>query len=314
MKRRAFIQNTMAATALSMVPAWAKKLGISNLGIQLFSVPKYLSENFEGTIEMLAGMGYKELEFYGPYSFSEQAAKDSWAQAANMLGFSGSGLFGKSPQEIIQILTKYNLKATATHTDLDTLEKNMDALAETANMLGMKYVGLPAIPDQLRVNLDDYKKMADRFNKIGMSAKKHGLKFSYHNHGYGFAEMEGKIPVIELFDHTDPENVILEMDLFWTAAAGADPVNLLKKYKNRYQLLHIKDMTEHARFSGDGGDMTQWFALFSKMTSCGEGVLDLPLILETAKANGTKHFYVEQDMVSNPEKALKISADYLQEL
>lgn len=314
MKRRTFIQQTIAASALSLAPVWAKNLGINSLGIQLFSVPKSLSEDFEGTIEMLSSLGYRELEFYGPYTFSDQSAKDSWAQAANMLGFSGSGFYGKSSADVLNILKKNNLTATATHTDLATLENNMDALAEAANFMGMKYVGLPAIPDNLRTSLDDYKKMADRFNAIGKNAQKHGIKFSYHNHGYGFAEKEGKIPVLELFNATDPENVVLEMDLFWTTAAGADPVELLKKYKGRYQLLHIKDMTEQARFAGDGGDMTQWFSLFSKMTSCGQGVLDLPLILETAKANGAKHFYVEQDMVSNPEKALKISADYLKKL
>jgi sugar phosphate isomerase/epimerase len=50
------------------------------------------------------------------------------------------------------------------------------------------------------------------------------------------------------------------------------------------------------------------------MTSCGEGVLDLPTILTTAKQNGVEHFFVEQDTVQSPEIALKKSIDYLKSL
>jgi sugar phosphate isomerase/epimerase len=46
----------------------------------------------------------------------------------------------------------------------------------------------------------------------------------------------------------------------------------------------------------------------------GEGVLDLPKILTAAKQNGVEYFFVEQDMVQNPEIALKKSIEYLKSL
>ena len=101
------------------------------------------------------------------------------------------------------------------------------------------------------------------------------------------------------------------MDLFWTTAGGADPVTLLEKYKNRYPLMHVKDMKKKVHFSGDGGDPKQWIELFTEMTTAGNGVLDLKTIVSKAKENGVKHFIVEQDMVSEPEKALKASYNYL---
>lgn len=87
------------------------------------------------------------------------------------------------------------MTAPSTHTDLVTLQKNMGALDEAGHTVGWTYVGLPSISDDLRRNLDDYKKMAEEFNRIGADAKRHGLKFAYHNHGYGLHEMEGKIPL-----------------------------------------------------------------------------------------------------------------------
>jgi sugar phosphate isomerase/epimerase len=89
---------------------------------------------------------------------------------------------------------------------------------------------------------------------------------------------------------------------------------LLEKHKNRYHLMHIKDMKKKMHFSGHGGDPKQWIELFPNMTTAGNGVLDLKSILVKAKENGVIHFIVEQDMVDEPQKALKSSFDYLASL
>ncbi|MES1219515.1 MAG: TIM barrel protein [Bacteroidota bacterium] len=162
-----------------------------------------------------------------------------------------------------------------------------------------------------RKTLDDYKKLADAFNTIGAGAQKAGVKFAYHNHGYGLSEMDEQIPLNVILDNSDPKLVFLEMDLFWTTAGGADPVAYLEKYKNRYRLMHVKDMMKKVRFSGDGSDAQQWIELFPYMTTAGNGVLDLKTILPKAKENGVQHFIVEQDMVADPEVNLKKSVDYL---
>ncbi|HSJ68757.1 MAG TPA: sugar phosphate isomerase/epimerase [Anditalea sp.] len=312
--RRNFIKSTALVSLASLAGAhklMAMPSLLNNIGIQLFSIPQMLSEDFEGGLEMLSSIGFKEIELFGPYPFSDEKNIKQWAGAAAMLGFSGSGYFGKSRSEVKALMQKYGFKVPAMHTDMDTLSTKMPELAEAANSLGAKYVVLPSIPDEKRQNLDGYKRVAEEFNKIGEEAKKHGVRFAYHNHGYGFHEMDGKIPMDIIFDETDPKLVYFEMDLFWTTAAGADPVKLLKEHKGRYKLMHVKDMTEKKRFSGDGGDASQWFVLFPFMASAGEGVLDLPAILSTAKKNGVEHFFVEQDMVKKPEGALDKSFKYL---
>lgn len=156
--------------------------------------------------------------------------------------------------------------------------------------------------------------MAERFNAIGESAQAVGLTFAYHNHGYGIHEMEGEIPLRILLAETDPDLVAFEMDIFWTAAGGADPVALLREFPDHYQLLHIKDMQEAKTFSGDGGDASQWMELFPYMCSAGEGVMDLSGIIAAAEAGQVKHFLVEQDLVANPQVALGTSLQYLKGL
>lgn len=313
--RRDFIKKaSLGAASLYFLPYQdyiAKLKEINNIGIQLFSLPKSLDKDFVGSLKMLAEMGYKELELFGPYPFSAEVTKEGWKKATTMLGFAGSGYFGKTPQEVKAILKDNGLSSPAAHTDLETLIHHMDKLGEAAQILGHKYVVLPAIPDDKRKTLDDYKRMADTFNKIGENAKKVGLKFAYHNHGYGFKPMEGKIPFDFLMEQTDAQLVFLEMDIFWTTAAGVDPVAYLDKYANRYRLLHLKDMKEKKTFSGDGGNMGQWLELFPMMTTAGDGVMDLNAILKKAQAIGVEHYFVEQDMVQQPEIALKRSIDFL---
>lgn len=259
-------------------------------------------------------MGYQEIEMYGPYSFSTQAAQDSWNQITPLLGFKGSGFFGHTGQEVKKIMTDNGLSVPSLHTDLDTLQHGMGNLAEAAHTLGSQYVVLPAIPDDKRKTIDDYKRMADVFNTIGESAKKEGIAFAYHNHGYGLKEINGQIPLQLLLDGTNPESVFLEMDVYWTTAGGADPIAYLEAYPNQYKLLHIKDMTKSVRFSGDGGDSGQWIELFPYMTTAGSGVLKLDTIIAKAQQVGVKHFVVEQDMVADPAIALKKSHDYLASL
>jgi len=317
LNRRDFITKTSALSAAGLLfsaELFAKSPLLEKIGIQFFSLPKLLEKDLSGTLAMLSKMGYKEVELYGPYTFSAASAQQRWDAVTPSLGFKGSGYFGHTGAEMKSMLQSNGLTAPSMHTDLDTLQTGMDKLAEAARFLGAEYVILPSIPDEKRKTLDDYKKMADAFNKIGEAAKKAGVKFAYHNHGYGLKEMNGQIPLKLILDGTDPSFVFFEMDLYWTTAGGADPIALLEDYKTRYHLMHVKDMSKKVQFSGDGGDSKQWIELFPYITTAGNGVLDLKAILTKAKETGVKHFIVEQDMVAEPEVALKKSYDYLASL
>jgi len=287
---------------------------LDKIGLQLFSIPKLLEQDFEAAMKMLSGMGYKELEFYGPYPFSTKEAQDRWSSVTPSLGFSGSGYFGRTPQQVKAILDKYKLSTPSMHVDLDTLRNKMKETGEAAQLLGQSYAGLPSIPPEERTNLDGYKRIADEFNKIGEAAQQSGLKFFYHNHGYGLKEMEGKIPYDVILERTDPKLVFFEMDIYWMTAGGADLVKYLDNNPNRFKLMHIKDMSKPVRFSGDGGDPKQWIELFPYMTDAGSGVLDLKTIVSHAMKSGMEHFIVERDVVEDPNKALKRSYDYLASL
>ena len=70
-------------------------------------------------------------------------------------------------------------------------------------------------------------------------------------------------------------------------------------------MLHLKDMKELQHFSGDGGDPSQWMALFPYMTSVGDGVLDIKgIVAQGAAGSGLSILWSKQDTVANPGKKL----------
>lgn len=316
MNRRVFLKSAAAASLAGGVIAscaapsdsetaeMASVERIDRLGVGLFTIPTWLEEDFAGSLARLAEIGYKELEFYGPFSFSVQSAHDRWNAITPSLPFSGSGYFGHTAKEVREIMDANGLTSPSMHVDLDTLENNLDALAEAAQTLGQTYAGIAAIPPELRQDLDGYKRTADRFNEIGRRMAPYGMKFLYHNHGYGLVEMGGEIPMQVLLDRTEPDLVVMEMDIYWTTAGRADPIAYLREYPGHYRLMHIKDMIEIKHFEGDGGRPEEWIALFGNMSDAGAGVLDTHGILTAARASGVDHFYLERDTAAEPEKTL----------
>lgn len=319
LNRRSFIKTSATAAAVTLVaPSLMAALNsysdIKNIGLQLWSIAKELEKDFTGSLEMLAQIGYKEVELFGPYPFSTQKDKDSWKTAAAMVGFSQSGYFNHTAKEFKEILDSKGLSTNAMHVGLDTLRNNLGKTAEAAHILGQQYAGIAFIPEDERRTLDGYKRMADEFNVIGEKAKALGIRFYYHNHGYGLKEMEGKIPFDLILERTDPSLVYFEMDIFWNTAGGADPIKYFDNNPGRYKLMHVKDMTKQVRFSGDGGNPQQWVELFPYITDAGSGVLDLKAILSHAKKAGVESFIIENDVITKPKESLEKAYKYLSSL
>lgn len=318
--RRRFLASTLVAAAglAAGRRAVARTSGqaprLDRLGVGLFTIPTMLERDFAGTMKTLGGIGYREVEFFGPYPFSAPAAQARWKTVSASLAFKGSGYFGLAPKSVRAVLDANGLVSPSMHTDLESLRTRLEPMAEAAHTLGQRYVVLPSIPPAERQSLDGYRRIADEFNVIGRRAVTLGLRFAYHNHGYGLVPMDGRVPFDLVVERTDPALVDLQMDIYWFMAGGADPVGYFARYPGRFRMVHIKDMSKRVRFAGDGGDSAQWIELFPFIADAGKGVLDLPAILSAAKRSGVEHFFVERDQSPAPEETLGESYRHLSSL
>jgi sugar phosphate isomerase/epimerase len=279
--RRDFLRNsTLAGIALSM-PFKNELMAMgganNSFGIQLWSVKEALAKDTLGVLKHLSKSGYKKIE-----SFEGE-----------------KGIFwGMKNTEFKKRMDALGMKLVSSHCDTSN---NFEQKAAEAAEIGMKYLICPYKGAQK--SIDDYKKIADEFNACGEIAKKHGIKFAYHNHDYSFVPMNGIIPQDVMMNNTNKDTVDFEMDMYWTVAAGVDPLTYMEKHPGRFKLVHVKDMTKLA--NGDH-------------ESCviGKGTIDYKSLLPQIAKRGVKHMIVEQEAYTgtNELDAAKDDAAYMKTL
>ena len=133
------------------------------------------------------------------------------------------------------------------------------------------------------------------------------MSFCYHPHGYEFRPYENGTLFDYLVQHTDPEYVNFEMDVFWIKHPGQDPVALLQKYPNRFLLLHLKD-----RKPGTEGNQNGTADEESNVV-LGQGDVNIAAVIKAAKKIGIKHYFIEDESSKSVEQ-IPQSLEYLQQL
>ena len=289
MKRRNFLikSSLLSASAVAPLSMGANEFFSSTnvpsrkFGLQLYSVRNDMVKNTKLTLKNLASYGYKQLE-----------------------GYEGSkGLFwGMSNIDFKNYLSDLGMKMIASHCDqtgdLEGFRKKCDQAAE----IGVEYLICPSLSP--RKELDTFKRHAERFNKNGEIAKRSGIKFAYHNHGYTFEKIEGVYPHDILMNNTDSDIVDFELDIYWIIVAGEDPIEWFNKYPNRFTHCHVKDAMKTNKRSG-----------FESCT-LGKGMIDFKTILSHGKKRGLKHYIVEQEAYqdSTPMEAARDNVTYMRNL
>jgi sugar phosphate isomerase/epimerase len=156
-------------------------------------------------------------------------------------------------------------------------------------------------------NLENAKKAVEDFNQAGKVLKENGLTFCYHVHGFEFQPYEDGTLLDYMIKNTNPEYVSFEMDIMWVHFGGGDPVALLKKYGDRWKLMHVKDLKKGTKKDLTGGTSQE------NDVPLGTGELDIPAILKQAKKTGIKHYFIE-DESSDVMTSVPQSIAYLKSL
>ena len=232
------------------------------------------AQNHEKVLKQLADMGYTAVE------------------AAN---YGDGKLYGVSPEQFKADIEAAGLKVLSSHVtrnlnDDELKSKNFtealkwwDECIDAHKRAGMRYMVIPwcSVPKTLA----DLQTICDFYNQVGKKVAAAGMKLGYHNHSHEFQKVEGKVMEDYMIEHTDPNYLFFQMDVYWTVRGQQSPVDYFNKYPGRFVLLHIKDNSE----IGQSG-MVGFDAIFNNFDKAGaEGwVLELehgstPDILEGMK-------------------------------
>ena len=238
-------------------------------GLQLYTVRDWMEKDMQYTLKTVYAVGYREVEF--------------------------AGLFDKKADKVKYWLDKIGLKSPSSHVSYERLKANLQAVTDEAQTLGNEYIVCPDVDSRLRLDADAWKRVAADFNRIGEQIRRLGLRFAYHNHEFEWKPLPGgEIGYDILVNETDPKYVKLQLDLYWIAKAGKDPLTYFAKFPGRFPMVHVKDMT------GNG-----------TMVDVGKGVIDWGRIFAKRREAGIDHFYVEHDEPKSPFDDIKVSYDYL---
>ena len=278
--RRDFLLRSGAlAVGTALMPSFtfaggSKIKGVKDIGVQLYTFRDAMVEDAIGTLKKIAALGIKEIE-----------------SAGSNKGY----YYGLKPAEMQKVCKDLGMNLRSGHIALnDKWQKTLDDAVEA----GQEYLICSSMPSKGQT-VDNYKKVAESFNKAGEESKKRGIKFGYHNHNYEFESDNGQVLYDVLMDNTQADLVHMELDLGWVVASGNDPMDYFTRYPRRFPLWHLKDMDLVKRES----------------TEFGNGGLDIVDILNHQKESGLKFYFVEQEeYTNNPWESMEQNVAYLKKL
>jgi sugar phosphate isomerase/epimerase len=182
--------------------------------VQLYTVREALQDDLQGTLNKLAEAGYTQVE---PFAFTD---------------FPGLG----------EALAAAGLAAPTTHVHfLGESDEKIASIFDAARELGIQTVIDPHVPDERWTTAEAVDETAARLNHAAKIAAEHGVRVGYHNHAHEFVnKIDGQNALEYFVGKLDPE-VVIELDTYWVAVGGEDPVAVLKRLGDRVVALHVKD-------------------------------------------------------------------------
>ena len=256
MNRRDFLQRSAFGAALIGVGDRAQSAAhdslftmhesseqLSRIGVQLYTVREQMRASVARTLEQVARIGYKEVEF--------------------------AGYFDTPAKEIRAILDANGLTSPSAHSaDMPSIRNRLAQVIDTAAVVGHRYVICASIPRK-EMTADGYKRVAEEFNRAGEQAAKSGIKVGFHNHSDDMEPLGSTTGLDILLAGTDPKVTSHQLDLFWTVKGGKDPLDYFAQYPGRFYSVHVKDMAANGAMVDAGAGQLPFAKYFARGKSAG---------------------------------------------
>lgn len=280
--RREFIKTASSSAVLGAILSpggrrlYANPLGLP-IGCQTWPVRAMIAKDFRATLKELSLAGFQTIELCSPVGYADS-------------GFAGLSKFKGS--ELRSILHDEGLTCVSSHFSIDELRKNQDARISWARDTGLTQMLVPSLDGPKNPTLDDVKRAADEYNRMGERAASAGIVQGLHNEDFELTKVDGKRTYDLLFQLLDPKFVKFQFQVS-TISEGYDAAEYFTKYPGRFISMHVQG----------------WSATTRKIVPVGQGTLDWNRIFSAAKTAGIKNYFVEMDL-----PLMKASVPYLRHL
>jgi sugar phosphate isomerase/epimerase len=280
--RREFCKTASnSAAAIGLLSVGALKLHADPLGLpigcQTWPVREMLAKDFPGTLKQLAAAGFKSIELCSPAGYAE---------------FGFGGLAKYKGAELKKIINDAGLTCVSSHFGMDELRKNQEDRIAWAQDVDLTQMLVASLGGPKKPTMDDVKRAADEYNKMGEKAAKAGIQQGLHNEDFETSSIDGKRTYDILFELLDPKLVKFQFQVS-TVSQGFDAAEYFTKYPGRFISMHVQG----------------WSAPEKKIVPVGKDTLDWKKIFTAAKTGGIKNYFVEMKL-----DMMKDSVPYLHNL
>lgn len=216
-----------------------------NYGLQLYSIRDITKDDLDGALRQVAEMGYKFVEF--------------------------AGFFGHSAQEVTDMLSRYGLTVSGTHTGLQALVDDFDGTVAYHKAIGCKNLIIPWADLDSQEKLDAF---IQQVNDLQPRLAAEGIRLGYHNHAFEFLpNKDGSRIYEQLLSRTQMD---VEIDTYWAYVGGNDPVELMQRLSDRLTFIHIKDGDPEGKGTPLGMGQAPCKAVYRKAAEMG-----VPMVVES---------------------------------
>jgi sugar phosphate isomerase/epimerase len=280
--RRDFLKNAATnAAAAGLLGAGALELRANPLGLpigcQTWPVRDMIAKDFPGTIKQLADAGFQAIELCSPVGYADN-------------GFGGLAKY--SGAELRKILADAGVTCVSSHFGMEELRKDQAGRIAWAKDVGLTQMLVATLSGPEKPTMDDVKRAADEYNKMGEQAAKAGIQQGLHNEGFELSMVNGKRTYDLLFELLEPKLVNFQFQVS-TISRGYDAAEYFTKYPGRFISMHVQG----------------WSAETKKVAAVGQDSLDWKKIFSAAKTGGIKNYFVEMNL-----ELMKASVPYLHSL
>jgi sugar phosphate isomerase/epimerase len=279
--RRDFVKTTATAAAAGLVLSTALDLHASVLGLpigcQTWPVRDMMAKDFPGTIKTLVQAGFQTVELCSPVGYAD-------------FGFAGLAKYKGS--ELKKILSDAGVTCFSSHFGIEELRKDQEGRIAWAKEIGLTQMLVPSLDGPKNPTLDDLKRSADEYNKMGEKAAQAGIQQGLHNEDFELSKVDGQRTYDVLIGLFDPKLVKFQFQVS-TISDGYDAAQYFMKYPGRFISMHVQGWNSNTR----------------EIVAVGQGTLDWKKIFTAAKTGGVKNYFVEMDLQN-----MRASVPYLRKL
>ena len=236
-----------------------------------------IAKDFRGTLRQLA-----------PPDSRRSSCARPWATPTP----DSPGSANTAEPQLRGILHDAGLTCVSSHFSIDELRKDQAGRIAWAKDVGLTQMCVPSLDGPKNPTMDDVKRAADEYNRMGERAAAAGIVQGLHNEDFELTKVDGQRTYDLLFQLLDPRYVKFQFQVS-TISEGYDAAEYFTRYPGRFISMHVQG----------------WSAKTRQIVPVGQGTLDWRRIFNAAKIRRHSEL-LRGDGLANDEGQRSLSSSF----